>query len=98
MHVLDERSPLYGYDSARVIKTDARVFVTLEARYPTLATVVHDVRYYAPQDIRFGMRYADPLTTAEDGAPVLDLTRIGALEQDVGDRREQGWTEREDGE
>ena len=59
MHVLDERSPLHGYDAARAIETDARVFVTLEARDPTLASVVHDVRYYAPQYICFGMRYAD---------------------------------------
>lgn len=59
MHVLDERSPLQGYDAARAIETDARVFVILEARDPTLATVVHDVRYYAPQYICFGMRYAD---------------------------------------
>jgi inward rectifier potassium channel len=45
MHVLDEQSPLHGYDSARAIEADARVFVTLEARDPTLATVVQDVRY-----------------------------------------------------
>ena len=65
-------------------------------RDPTLATTVHQIRNYAAEDIRFGMRYADVVTTAADGAPVLDLTRIGALEQDVGDRREQGWTEREE--
>ena len=98
MHVVDERSPLHGYDSARTIEANAQVFVLIEAHDPTLATMVHEIRNYAAEDIRFGMRYADPLTTAEDGAPVLDLTRIGALEQDVGDRREQGWTEPEDGE
>jgi inward rectifier potassium channel len=96
MHVLDERSPLRGYDGARAIETDARVFVTLEARDPTLATMVHDIRYYAPEDIRFGMRYADAVSTAEDGVRVADLRRIGALEPDVGDRPEQGWTEREE--
>ena len=95
MHVLDERSPLHGYDAARVIEADARVFVTLEARDPTLATMVHDIRSYAPEDIRFGMRYADVVTTAKDGTPVADLTRIGALEPDVGDRPEPGWSERE---
>ncbi len=42
------------------------------------------------------MRYTDTLTTAEDGTPVLDLTRIGEPEPDVGDRQEQGWTEREE--
>ena len=96
MHVLDERSPMRGYDMARAIKTDARVFVTVEARDPTLATTVHDVCYYAPKDILFGMRYADVASIAEDGTPVADLRRIGALEPDLGDREEQGWTERED--
>jgi len=98
MHVVDERSPLHGYDTARTIEANAQVFVLIEARDPTLATTVHQIRNYAAEDIRFGMRYADVVTTAADGAPVLDLTRIGALEQDVGDRREQGWTEREDSE
>jgi len=95
MHVLDERSPLHGYDAARAIKASAQVFVLLEAHDPTVATTVHEIRNYAAQDIRFGMRYQDAVTTAADGTPVLDLTKIGALERDVGDRPEQGWTERE---
>jgi inward rectifier potassium channel len=95
MHVLDERSPLHGYDAARTVEADARVFVMLQARDPTLGTVVHGAHHYAPEDIRFGMRYTDAVTTAEDRTPVLDLTKIGALEPDVGDRPEQGWTERE---
>jgi hypothetical protein len=57
---------------------------------------VHEIRTYAAEDIRFGMRYTDAVTTARDGTPVLDLTKIGALEPDVGDRQEQGWTEREE--
>ena len=96
MHVLDERSPLYNYDAARAIGADAQVFVLLEARDPTLATMVHDIRNYAAKDIRFGMRYTEAVTTAEDGTPVLDLTRIGELEPDFGDRQEQGWTERQE--
>jgi inward rectifier potassium channel len=95
MHALDERSPLHGCDAARAIEADARVFVTLEARDPMLATIVHEIRSYAPGDIRFGLRYADAVTTAEDGTPVADLTRIGALEPDVVEHEEQGWTEPE---
>jgi inward rectifier potassium channel len=93
MHVLDEQSPLHGYDSARAIEADARVFVMLEARDPTLATVVQDVRYYAPQDIRFGMRYGDTVSFERDGTPVADLRRVGAMEPDVGDREDAGWAE-----
>jgi inward rectifier potassium channel len=96
MDVLDERSPLHGYDAARAIEADTQVFVTVEARDPMLTTTVHDIRNYAAEDIRFGLRYTDAVTTAEDGTPVLDLTGIGEMEPDVGDRREQGWTERED--
>jgi inward rectifier potassium channel len=97
MHVLDERSPLYGYDAERVLKAQARIFVTLEARDPTLATVVHDVRTYAPEDIRFGVRYRDPIAIGHDGTPALNLTTIGALEPDDGERVGMGWTEREEG-
>src|SRR5215831_7441491 len=96
MHVLDERSPLNGYDAARAVKANAQVFVAIEARDPTLATTVHDIRNYPAEDIRFGMRYTEAVTTERDGTPVLDLTAIGALEPDVGDRQEQGWTEREE--
>ena len=96
MHVMDERSPLYGYDAAQVLAVCAQVFVTLEARDPTLATSVCEIRNYATQDIRFGMRYVDVVTIEDDGTPVADLTKIGEMEPDVGEHQEQGWTERED--
>ncbi len=95
MHVLDERSPLHGYDATRAIEADAQLFVMVEAHDPTLATTVRDLHNYSAKEIRFGMRYSDAMTTTGDGTPLLDLTRIGALEPDVGDRQEQGWTERE---
>ena len=97
MHVLDERSPLHGYDAARFAVADARLFLTLEARDPTLAAIVHALRNYAPDDIQFGMRYADAVTLAEDGTPIADLTQIGALEPDdaIG-HVEPGWTVREE--
>ena len=95
MHVLDEQSPLHGYDTPRAIAAGAQLFVTFEARDPTLAALVHDIRNYAPEDIRFGMRYADAVTIAEDGTAVADLTKIGAIEPDADDHLEPGWTERE---
>jgi inward rectifier potassium channel len=76
------------------VSTAARPLpIRTEARDPTLATVVQDVHYYAPQDIRFGMRYADIVSFERDGTPVADLRRIGAMEPDVGDREEAGWAE-----
>ena len=40
MHVLDEQSPLHGYDTERAIAARAQLFVTREARDPTLAALV----------------------------------------------------------
>jgi inward rectifier potassium channel len=96
MHVMDERSPLHGYDAAQVVAALAQVFVTLEARDPMLATSVHEIRNYPPEDIRFGMRDVDAITTEEDGMTVADLTKIGEMEPDVGEHPVQGWNERED--
>ena len=42
---------------------------------PTLATSVHEICNYTAEDIRFGMRYADAVTTEEDGTLVADLTK-----------------------
>jgi inward rectifier potassium channel len=98
MHVLDERSPLHGFDEARAVAEDVRVFVTIMAHDPMLATTLQDIHNYAPQDIRFGMRYADAVIEAPDGMMAMDMDRIGALEPDTGaDYMEQGWTEREEG-
>jgi inward rectifier potassium channel len=97
MHVFDEKSPLHGYDPARLLQAEARIFVTLEAHDPTLATSVHEIHTYAPEDIRFGVRYRDPVVIGHDGMPVMDLRAIGALEPDVGERHETGWTDREEG-
>jgi hypothetical protein len=79
-----------------VVAARAQVFMTLEASDPTLATSVHEIRNYAPEDIRFGMRYVDAVTTEEDGTLVADLTKIGEMEPDLGEHQEQGWREWED--
>jgi inward rectifier potassium channel len=51
-HVIDERSPLHGYDAARALAADAWIFVALEALDPMLAAMVQDIRNYAPEDGR----------------------------------------------
>jgi hypothetical protein len=95
-HVLDEQSSLYGCDASQAIATGARIFATLEARDPTLATIVHEVRSYAPEEIRFGMRHVDAMSIDEDGTPMADLAKIGVLEPALGERTELGRTEREE--
>ena len=84
MHEIDEQSPLHGMDAARFLASDVRMFVSFEARDPDLAMVVHDLRDYAPADVLWGMRYADVISTDDEGRPEADMTKISEVETDRG--------------
>jgi inward rectifier potassium channel len=82
MHVIDESSPLFGFDAGRVADTDVRLIVSIEARDPMLAATVHDLKSYGPEDVRPGMRFVDAVIIHDDGLVVADLTLISHLEVD----------------
>src|SRR5437016_256134 len=42
MHVIDEKSPLAGYDADRLTECDARLFLSIEARDHAIGALVHD--------------------------------------------------------
>src|SRR5581483_8700685 len=46
MHVIDEKSPLFGYTRQRLAETDARLFLAVEARDPAMSTTVYDMKDY----------------------------------------------------
>ncbi len=84
MHHIDEHSPLHGLNSAGFLEEDVRMFVSLEARDPDLATVVHDLHDYGPAEVLFGMRYTDVITIDEQKRPTADMTKISDVETDSG--------------
>jgi inward rectifier potassium channel len=94
MHVMDEQSPLNGYDSEKIIEGDARIVFSMEARDPSLAATVYDTKSYPPDRVRFNTRYADVISTADDGTPIADMSLISALAPDNGPTGPQiGWSE-----
>lgn len=94
MHVIGASSPLHGYDAARLVTDDVRLFVAVNARDVTLATAVSDMKHYGPTNVAFGMRYADATTLSAGGRPIADLTRISRVEHDVGAEPHQlGWVD-----
>jgi inward rectifier potassium channel len=96
MHVVDEASPLFGHDAAALIAGEANLFVTLEARDPSLAVVVHELRTYGPHHVDFGVRYVDVISTLPDGTTMADMTLISETEPDVGPAQQLwGWSDRE---
>jgi inward rectifier potassium channel len=84
MHMIDETSPLHGLDKDSFVAQGIRLFVAFEARDPTYATTVHDMHVYAPEDVLYGMRYADIITNDEFNRPTADLTRVSEVEPDDG--------------
>jgi inward rectifier potassium channel len=97
MHTIDETSPLHGLDADGLIASGARIFFTIEARDPSLSAMVQDLRSYNPHAVRFGMRYADVIFNDEEGTPVADMDRIGAMEPDIGPSSPSiDWVEREE--
>jgi inward rectifier potassium channel len=82
MHVIDDTSPLHGHDAATLVRARARLFLTIEARDHALSALVHDMKDYPVEHIRFGMRFADMVTLDEAERATADLSRISLLEPD----------------
>jgi inward rectifier potassium channel len=82
MHHVDETSPLHGLDPAAFAASDVRIFVSFQARDPELATMVHDLRTYSPDDVLFGQHYVDIITNDALGQPTADLTHISDVAPD----------------
>jgi inward rectifier potassium channel len=80
MHEINQHSPLHGLTPETFRAADARLFVSFEARDPTLAMVVHDLCDYAPDAVLFGMRYVDVIGVDEDGNTCADMTKLSDLE------------------
>jgi inward rectifier potassium channel len=59
MHVIDEKSPLAGYDAERLTECDARLFLSIEARDHAIGALVHDMRIYTAAEVLFKMHYAE---------------------------------------
>lgn len=72
MHVIDERSPLYGISAQEMEERIVTFTVTMTAFDATYAQQTHARWLYHPADIRIGHRFVDILKSDEHGAMVLD--------------------------
>jgi inward rectifier potassium channel len=83
MHVIDEKSPLAGYDAERFEEDDARLFLSIEARDNAIGALVHDMRIYTAVEVLFGMHYGEAVTIDDQKRPVADLSRLSLVEPDT---------------
>lgn len=83
MHTIDASSPLAGYDTERMVRDKVRLFFSVTARDVTLEASVTGTKDYGAENILFGMRYADAVSTDEAGRTIADITRLSDLEPDA---------------
>ncbi len=72
IHVLDEKSPLFGLSAAQLAEQGVMVFATVLGLDETFSQTVHARKQYEPEDILFGKRFVDIITDLPDGRREID--------------------------
>jgi inward rectifier potassium channel len=75
-HVLDEESPLYGLTAEDFEAADISLVVVVSGYDIVAAQTVHARKSYQHPEIRFGHRYVDVVSTAQDGRVRIDYGRF----------------------
>src|SRR5262249_864327 len=79
MHVLDQKSPLYGATAESIVRDEAEIVVTLTGMDSTSHQTIHANCHYYTEDIRFGVRHADMMSELGGGRYRLDLSKFDEL-------------------
>jgi len=76
MHVIDERSPLYGQTTQSLESTNAIFSLTLSGTDQTTGQVLVSRHEYASQAVRWNHSFVDVITTTDEGRALYDYTRF----------------------
>ncbi len=77
MHVIDERSPFFGPDAVdRLRAQEAEIYLGLTGLDETIGQTIHVRKQYTLDDIVPNARFADVLSTREDGRRVIDYRKF----------------------
>jgi inward rectifier potassium channel len=75
-HVLDQASPLCGLDADDFAASGVALVVVVTGYDVVAAQTIHARKSYDHSDIRFGQRYADIMSTTDDGRIRIDYSRF----------------------
>lgn len=81
VHPIDEISPLYGWDAARLGSARAEFLIQVAATAEIYSQVVRVRSSYVAEDVLFNSRFANILEEIESGASSIDIRRIGEIER-----------------
>jgi inward rectifier potassium channel len=80
VHPIDEHSPLRGVSPEEFASADSEVLILLSATDETFFQTVHVRSSYKPQELAWGMKFADMYLPMRDGLVGIDLRKIHDLE------------------
>jgi len=76
MHQITPESPLYGETAESLAAKMAEVLVVIRGLDETFVSTIHARASYLPDEIVWGRRFADILSTTADGRREVDFTRF----------------------
>jgi inward rectifier potassium channel len=76
MHQITPGSPLHGETAASLAAKMAEVLVVIRGLDETFVSTIHARASYLPDEIIWGRRFANILSTTEDGRREVDFTRF----------------------
>jgi inward rectifier potassium channel len=80
MHRIDESSPLFGWTLERLVQQRARIIASITGHDETMAAAVHALHDYTADQIAFDHRFADIISTDDNGERIIDLTRFHEIQ------------------
>jgi len=81
MHPIDESSPLRGWLDRRGGDHDEELIVLVSGQDEASGQVIHARWAYSVRDIRWGARFVDIVSTAQDGTRTIDYRRFHEFEE-----------------
>jgi inward rectifier potassium channel len=77
MHLIDERSPFFGPDGLERLRAQqAEIYLALTGLDETIGQTIHVRKQYTLDDVVPNARFADVLTTGDDGRRVIDYRKF----------------------
>ena len=76
MHVIDEKSPLYGATIDQLYDMQFEILILLSGTDDTLADVIYARHAYTPDEIQMGHRFVDVISMTPNGRRMVDLNRF----------------------
>ncbi len=80
MHVIDERSPLFGMTPETLEAEDAELLVTVTGLDETMSQTIHARASYLWDEIVFGQRFRDMFGFTPEGRLVIDHGLMDEIE------------------